>query len=225
MSTKATGASGPGSRPNRRPTQRPGGKTSRPGAPSSRARRTPPRSDFKILDKSKDKSKADASVAIVEEQVAPPPGPFRVLIAIHRPRFRGRAVRASDLVGWDVTTLLNKQDVVGPVSKLPRPPDLVLLSGDFGRQRDYAIFRAIQSWRKKGMKLIGMVEDCATAPEGFPDSAPEKLCDVCLSPPYTAAGIRALLVRLYEEKRGEPAPPPKSASMPDADLGDEPEED
>ena len=66
MSTKATGASGPGSRPNRRPTQRPGGKTSRPGAPSSRARRTPPRSDFKILDKSRDKGKTEAPVAIVD---------------------------------------------------------------------------------------------------------------------------------------------------------------
>ena len=126
-------------------------------------------------------------------------------------------MRASALTGWDVTALLNKQDVVGQVQKSQGPPDIVLLSGDFGRQKDYAIFRAIQPWREKGMRLVGMVEDCETAPEGFADSAPNRLCDLCISPPYTAAGIRAHLARIYEELRGEPAPPPKSS----ASVGEE----
>ena len=170
-----------------------------------------------------DKSKTVETPEVVEELSNAPKAPFRILIAVHRPRFRGRAVRASALVGWEITTLLNKQDVVGQVARLPGPPDLVLLSGDFGRQRDYAIFRAIQQWRAKGMQLIGMVEDCQTAPEGYPDSAPDKLCDVCISPPYTAAGLRSLFARLYEEKRGEPAPPPRNAAVVDED--DEQDED
>ena len=219
MSMKPSGTGGSGSRPNRRPPRRPGSKPARSGAPTVRTRRLGPKPDFKAVDKSKPAAQAD----IAEEQAPVRKLPFRVLIAVHRPRFRGRAVRASALVGWEVTTLLNKQDVVGQVARLPGPPDLVLLSGDFGRQRDYAIFRAIQPWRGQGMQLIGMVEDCQTAPDEFPDSAPDRLCDVCLTPPYTAAGLRELLVRLYEEKREEPAPPPKSAAS--ADQDDEPDED
>lgn len=142
-------------------------------------------------------------------------GAFRVLIAVHRPRFRGRAERAAALEGWEVTALLNKQDPVGLVAKPPRPPDLLILSGDFGRQRDYAIFRAVQPWRERGMKLIGLVDDCETAPEGFPESVPERLCDVCLIPPYKTAALRAVFARLYEQIRGEPAPPPLKSTTAD----------
>jgi hypothetical protein len=160
----------------------------------------------------------DAQAAAPEEPVADTgPGPFRVLIAVHRPRYRGRTERACALVGWVVTSLLNKQDVVGQVAKLPRPPDLVILSGDFGRQRDYGIFRAIQAWRAQGMTLVGMVEDCEAAPEGFPESAPEQLCDLCLTPPYTAADLRARFAQIYESLRGEPAPPPRSGATADRD--------
>lgn len=160
---------------------------------------------------------------IVERVVKPEPeiGPFRVLIAVHRPRFRGRSQRAAALVGWETTALLNKQDPVGQCAKSPRPPDLLVLSGDFGRQKDLAIFRAVQQYRKQGMRLIGLVDDCATAPEGFPDSIPSRLCDVCLEPPYKAADLRALFVRLYTEMRGEPAPPPLTR----ADREDEEEEE
>jgi hypothetical protein len=136
-------------------------------------------------------------------------GPFRVLIAVHRPRFRGRAERAADLEGWDVTALLNKQDPVGQCAKPPRPPDILVLSDDFGRQRDLAIFRAVQAWRQKGMKLIGLVEDCQAAPDGFPDSIPEQLCDVCVTLPCKASDLRALFVQIYEAARNEPAPPPR----------------
>ena len=155
-----------------------------------------------------------------ETEPAPIDKTFRIVIAVHRPRYRGRAERAAALTGWNVTALLNKQDPVGLVQKPPRPPDLLILSEDFGRQRDLAIFRAVQKWRSQGMKLIGLVEDCAAHPEGFPDSVPSVLCDVCLSPPYRASDIRALLVRLYEEMRGEPAPSPKSKAE-DADEEEE----
>ena len=135
-------------------------------------------------------------------------GVFRVLIAVHRPRFRGRSERAAALEGWEVTALLNKQDPVGICSKAPRPPDLLILSEDFGRQKDLAIFRAVQKYREQGLVIVGLVDDCETAPEGFPESVPTELCDVCLTPPYKTADIRALLEELYEELRGEPAPPP-----------------
>lgn len=133
---------------------------------------------------------------IVERKVETGPftGPFRVLIAVHRPRFRGRSERAAALQGWQVTALLNKQDPVGQCAKAPRPPDLLVLSGDFGRQKDYAIFRAVQPYRAKGMKLIGLVEDCEAAPEGHPDSVPEKLCDICIPPPLQNGGIAGSLL-------------------------------
>ena len=100
-------------------------------------------------------------------------GAFRVLIAVHRPRFRGRAERAANLEGWEVMALLNKQDPVGMAQKPPRPPDILMLSHDFGRQKDLAIFRAVQRFRAQGMKIVGLVDDCETAPEGFPDSVPD----------------------------------------------------
>lgn len=144
-------------------------------------------------------------------------GVFRVLIAVHRPRFRGRSQRAAALEGWEVTALLNKQDPVGMCAKPPRPPDLLILSEDFGRQKDLAIFRAVQKYREQGMVIVGLVEDCQTAPEGFPDSVPADLCDVCLEPPYKTADLRALFTEVYEELRGVPAPPPLAKGAIEAD--------
>jgi hypothetical protein len=143
------------------------------------------------------------------------------VIAVHRPRFRGRATRAAALVGWDVTALLNKQDPVGLCAKPPRPPDLLVLSGDFGRQKDLAIFRAVQQYRSRGLRVIGLIDDCKTAPEGFPDSIPTRLCDVCLEPPYRTADLRALFSRLYEQIRGEPAPPPVTRNAADEEEGED----
>lgn len=160
---------------------------------------------------------------IVERQVQWPgdaeapesggPGAFRILIAVHRPRYRVRAERAANLIGWAVTSLLNKQDPVGLCAKPPRPPDLLVISGDFGRQRDFAILRAVQPWRRAGMKLIGLVDECTDESEGAAGASPESLCDVCLTPPYKTADLRALFSRLYEEIRGESAPPPVTRAV------------
>lgn len=178
--------------------------TKKPGRTKSNASRMP---QFEIRERTAPKLPEDN-------------GAFRVLIAVHRPRFRGRAERAANLEGWEVTALLNKQDPVGQVQKPPRPPDILVLSHDFGRQKTLAIFRAVQKFREQGMTLVGIVEDCATAPEGFPDSTPDALCDVCVTPPITAANLRVVFSQIYEEKRGKPAPPPRS-SAPDAEEWDE----
>ena len=148
-----------------------------------------------------------AKKAIMEVEL-----PFRVLIAVHRPRYRGRAGRAAQITSWDVISLLNKQDPVGICSKAPSPPDILILSGDFGRQKNLAIFRAVQPFRAKGMILIGIVDDCSEAPEEFPESIPAQLCDICLSPPYRTMEIRKILTDLYTKKTGKAAPAPIHAS-------------
>ena len=195
---------------NRRLHQRPAKQTKSGGKAISRPRQRPKAKfdseGFRLIDKVV--SPKTTEITPVKPREA---GPFRVLIAVHRPRYRGRVERAAALVGWEVVSLLNKQDVVGQVAKSAGHPDLLILSGDFGRQKDYAIFRAVQAWRKKGMILIGMVEDCDTAPESHPDSAPNQLSDVCLKPPYKMAELRDLFTKHYEEIRRQPAPAPKSA--------------
>ncbi len=164
----------------------------------STGKRPEPKIGWQILDKEE----------IAKEAVETGPAAFRVLIAVHRPRYRGRTERAAALVGWEVTSLLNKQDPVGQVAKAPGPPDILVLSGDFGRQKDLAIFRAVQPWRAKGLRIIGLIDECETAPEGFPESIPSKLCDICIPPPYTAVHLRELLSRIYQEKRHQAPPPP-----------------
>ena len=128
MTSRAGGANGAGSRPNRRPPRRPGSRPARQGHGAVKTRRPAPRTPFKILEK----SKTTATVGSTEQSTAAERQPFRVLIAIHRPRYRGRAVRASALVGWEVTALLNKQDVVGQVAKLPGRPIWCCFRGILG---------------------------------------------------------------------------------------------
>ncbi len=129
--------------------------------------------------------------------------PFRILIAVHRPRYRGRTERAAAIPGWNVISLLNKQDVVGQVEKGHIPPDIVVMSADFGRQKSFGIFRAIQAHRATGMKIVGLVENCD--PDEFGND-PTALCDLCLPPPYKTADLHALFRKLYHEIRGVPAP-------------------
>ncbi len=122
---------------------------------------------------------------------------------MHRPRYRGRTERACAIGGWQVTSLLNKQDVVGFVQKSEGPPDLVILSSDFGRQKSLGIFKAIQQMRPTGMKIVGLIvdEEGLTTQDGIPA---EKLCDVSIAPPYKAADLRTVFCKLYEDIRGVP---------------------
>jgi hypothetical protein len=129
--------------------------------------------------------------------------PFRILIAVHRPRYRGRTERAAAVPGWEVVSLLNKQDPVGQVVKGGKPPDIVVLSSDFGRQKSFGIFKAIQRHRTSGMKIVGLSPDCEEDVTGI---RPADLCDICIPPPYKTIELRAHFCRLYEEIHGEPAP-------------------
>lgn len=202
-----------GGKPRKRPTSRPSHPGFATGKQAQTARAQAFQQSFQIVERDVP-SPAPAPTPAVQ-------GPFRIVIAVHRPRYRGRCERATALEGWETLSLLNRQDPVGAVTKKPGPPDLLVLSGDFGRQKDYAIFRAVQAWREKGMRIVGLVEDCEEPPEGFPDAAPENLCDVCLTPPYTAAALRELFSQLYTEMRGKPAPPPKASKALDEDDEEE----
>jgi hypothetical protein len=145
---------------------------------------------------------------------------FRVLIAVHRPRYRGRTERACAVGGWLVNSLLNKQDVVGQVQKSEGAPDVVVLSSDFGRQKSLGIFRAIQHMRSTGMKIVGLIvnEEGLEGPDGIPA---EELCDVMLMPPYTAAGLRQVLCGLYEEITGQSVPAEAASAGLEQDMEDE----
>ncbi len=201
----------------------------KPSRASTGARPGPPRVDRSHPKATRQEKANEGTFQIIERSAsgeqgiihADPNLPFRILIAVHRPRFRGRSERAAALVGWQVTALLNKQDPVGLCAKPPRPPDVLILSEDFGRQKDLAIFRAVQRYRREGMRIIGLVDDCGTAPEAFPDSLPSTLCDICLPPPYKTAELRALLSQIYTQMRGEAAPPPITRGAEADDIEDE----
>ena len=137
---------------------------------------------------------------------APMRGPFRIVIAIHRPRYRGRMERAAQLPGWDVTSLLNKQDPVGLVESSAGPPNLVIMSDDFGRQKTFGIFKAIQKYRSQGLRIVGLADIWEAMEDG---SDPALLCDECHSPPYKTDDLRNTLRRIFAEIRGVPAPDPE----------------
>ena len=121
---------------------------------------------------------------------------FRVLIAVHRPRFRSRAERAVDFPGWLVRALLNKEDPVGLINQLP--PHILIISDDFGRQKDLGIFKAAQRFRASGMKIIGLFEEAEVAETARPD------CDFVLGMPWRTADVRALAAQIFEEIKGRP---------------------
>jgi hypothetical protein len=95
-----------------------------------------------------------------------------------------------------VRSLLNKEDPVGLVNR--KPPHVLILSDDFGRQKDLGILRAIQRYRGSGMRVIGLFE----APEEAAEN--RDLCDFAFAPPWKTAEVRELLGRFFTQLRGEP---------------------
>src|SRR5262249_257898 len=134
---------------------------------------------------------------------------FKVLIAVHRPRFRARAERAVDFPGWLVRSLLNKEDPVGLINQLP--PQILIISDDFGRQKDLGILRAVQRYRATGMRVIGLFEESETAETAKPD------CDYTLAMPWRTSDVRELAARIFEEIKGR-LPVARKATEPDSEL-------
>lgn len=122
---------------------------------------------------------------------------FRVLIAVHRPRYRSRAERAVDLPGWEVRSLLNKEDPIGLLNQ--KPPHILILSADFGRNKTFGYLKAAQKYRSDQTKIIGVFEDEAGALEAA------DLCDAVFHPPWKTVEMRAKAAELYQEITGDPA--------------------
>ena len=129
---------------------------------------------------------------------------FRVLIAVHRPRYRSRAERAVDLPGWAVRSLLNKEDPIGLMNQ--KPPHVLILSADFGRNKSLGFMKAAQKFRSDDMKIIGIFEDADEA------GGAAELCDSAFSPPWKTLELRALAAQMYAEIRGEAETAKRTAS-------------
>src|SRR5579862_7137538 len=118
------------------------------------------------------------------------PAPFRVLIAVHRPRYRSRSERAVALPDWEVRSLLNREDPIGLINQ--KPPNIFIVSGDFGRNKELGFLKAAQRYRGDKMKIVGLFE----APDEA--EAARDLCDAVLAPPWRTADLRALAAQFYE---------------------------
>lgn len=123
-------------------------------------------------------------------------GRFRVLIAVHRPRFRSRAERAVNAAGWEIRSLLNKEDPIGLLNQ--RTWQILILSDDFGRQKSLGLFQAAQRFRPK-TRIIGVFEDEESAAAG------EGLCDASFAPPWKSLDVRASAGELHKELTGHEA--------------------
>ena len=119
---------------------------------------------------------------------------FRVLIAVHRPRFRSRAERGVDFPGWLIRSLLNKEDPVGLINQLP--PHILIISDDFGRQKDLGILKAVQRYREAGMRVVGLFED----PEIAETAKAE--CDFVMAMPWKTIDVHLLCARIFEDIKG-----------------------
>lgn len=136
---------------------------------------------------------------------------FRVLIAVHRPRYRARAERAVDLPGWEMRSLLIKEDPIGLLNQ--KPPHLVIMSDTFGRSKSLAFLKAAQKYRSDKTRIIGLFEDEEVAEEGA------VLCDAALIPPWKTAELRTLAAQIYTAMRGA------SPEMPAVSANDESEDE
>ncbi len=97
---------------------------------------------------------------------------------------------------WRLKSLLNKEDPVGMVNQ--KPPHVLILSDDFGRQKDLAILRAVQKYRGKSMRIIALFEDADSL------AANAHLCDAALTPPWKTIDLREIVVELCAKITGKP---------------------
>ena len=122
------------------------------------------------------------------------PQPFCVLVAAHRPAYRARVERAVEIEGWEVRSLLNREDPIGLINC--EAPDLFIISVDAERNANVGYLRAAQRFRAVGLRIVALFEDAEQAADGA------EQCDVALSWPWRSADVRAVAARMFEEKRG-----------------------
>jgi hypothetical protein len=120
--------------------------------------------------------------------------PFRVLIAVSRPRYRSRAERATLFDDWAVRILTNKEDPIGLINQVM--PDIYIVSEDFGKSKKMGMLTAAQRWREKGLKVVAIFED-----EEKKEEAAE-LYDAAICPPWKTAQLREVLAEVFRSKRG-----------------------
>lgn len=138
------------------------------------------------------------------------PKPFKVLVAIHRPKYRSRMLRGLSAFDWDVRSLLNKEDPIGILNQ--HETNILVLSNDFGRNRELGFLKAAQRFRSDGVLIIGLFdteEEARTASE---------LYDIALYPTWKSLNAQEVLADLYQRIKGEPP------AMRNRVLQNEPEE-
>lgn len=124
------------------------------------------------------------------------PEPFRVLLAVHRPRYRVRAERAVAFEEWAVRSLLNREDPIGLMGQ--KRPDLFIVSVDIAKRKHIGYLRAAQRYRQEGMRVVGLFENGEEAREAA------DLCDAFLVSPWRTADLREVAASLHTAIRGEP---------------------
>ncbi len=134
--------------------------------------------------------------AALEGGVAVKPKPFKVLVAIHRPKFRTRMLRALSMFHWEVRSLLNKEDPIGILNQ--HETNILVLSDDFGRNRELGFFKAAQRFRPQGVYIIGVFDAEEDAKAAF------ELYDMALYTPWKSLHATEVLAELYQHIKGEP---------------------
>ena len=105
------------------------------------------------------------------------------------------AERAVDLPGWLVRCLLNKEDPIGLMNQ--KPPHILILSEDFGRQKSLGLLHAAQKFRSETVRIVALFEDTDSL------AANATLCDAALAPPWRTAELRSLAAQQYAEITGK----------------------
>ena len=91
--------------------------------------------------------------------------------------------------------MLNKEDPVGVVHQ--RRPNVLIISDDFGRQKDLGILRAVQRFRDSGMKIVALFQEEESA-EKY-----SALYDAALTPPWKTADMREIISKSFINMRGD----------------------
>ncbi len=129
----------------------------------------------------------------VEEK--PKEDQFRVLLCIHRPKYRSRVERAVAAVDWNLRSLTIKEDPIGLINQ--KRPDIFIITIDSTKNKNVGFLKACQKWRSQGMRVICILESEAD------NEVAEGLCDSTLESPWKSVHVRDIVSDIYRKKRGK----------------------